>query len=124
MRSMVETTFPAIIEGLKHVASVVGQIVVEEYKKRPGERTIQQFHRNVLGYYKAVLEVKKGKGDAIKIAKHMENDYVFSFYVRHENVEQIVRALKLVSILDKQERHTIIHWILRTLEATKNIAIL
>lgn len=97
-----------------------------------------------MGYYKEVLQLKKGKGDAIKIAEHMESDYIFSFYFLNENVEKVVNGLKMVEALSgkqnlvplasigkrrskrysyRHNRRKMIYWILQCLEATKNITI-
>lgn len=38
---MIEASIPIIIEGLKQVASTIRQIVIEEYRKNPIEKTLQ-----------------------------------------------------------------------------------
>lgn len=139
---MIESSIPVIIEGLKEVASIIRQVVIEKYRENPIEKTLQQFHNSVLGYYSEALKLKRGKSDALKIAEHMENDYIFNFFIGNELVERLVDGLKMVAVLSsvkpehkrmgrqqqsirksKQYRFKLIYWILQCLEATKNITI-
>jgi len=134
-------TIPLIITGLKESASVIRQVVLEKYREDPIEKTLQQFHNNVLGYYKEVLKLKKQKSDALKIAESMENNHIFNFYIGNEIVEKIIDGLKMVAALGsvkpeykrsiqqqsmrtlRQHRYKLIYWILLCLEATKKVTI-
>jgi len=135
-------SIPAIITGLQEVAKTIGQIVIEEHKKKPFEKDIEKLYRNVRFYYKKALEIRRGKGDAKQLAGLIDKDDLFYFFIHAENADKIVCALRAVAFLDNKEdlvplritgqedyalskrnRAKLIYWILKCLEATKNVII-
>ena len=145
---MLEISVPAIIAGLEEVARTIGQIITDEYKRRPVEKDLDRLYSNIKFYYKKALELRKEEGDAVKLAKDIEKDVLFSIYVTNERTEKIVNALIAIAALsDKrsisrlerkygrkytraqarhyraQARHQIVHWVLKCLKVAKNITI-
>lgn len=98
-RNMLEISVPAIIAGLEEVARTIGQIITDEYKRRPVEKDLDRLYSNIKFYYKKALELRKEEGDAVKLAKDIEKDVLFSIYATNERTEKIVNALIAIAAL-------------------------
>jgi len=140
---MWEFSVPTIIAGLEEVARTIGRVMAEELKRKPIEKDLERLYNNIKFYYQKTRQLLREKDNAEELAKTIEEDDLFFMYVTNEKAEKIVEALKAVAILSdknivhierrkgvkytlKQARYDkrkVVFWILKCLEAAKNISI-
>lgn len=100
---MLEFSIPIIIAGLEEVARTIGQVIREEYKRKPVEKDLDQLYKNMKHYYTQVRKLKKEKDNAEELARKIESDDLFFFYVTNEKADKIVEALRAIAFLSNRQ---------------------
>ena len=100
---MLEFSIPIIIVGLEEVARTIGQVIREEYRRKPVEKDLDQLYKNMKRYYAEVRKLKKEKDNAEELAREIERDNLFFFYVTDEKADKIVQALRAVASLSNKK---------------------
>ena len=103
MKNTLEFSIPIIIAGLEEVARTIGQVIREEYKRKPVEKDLDQLYKNMKRYYAEVRKLKKEKDNAEELAREIERDNLFFFYVTDEKADKIVQALRAVASLSNKK---------------------
>jgi hypothetical protein len=103
VKNTLEFSIPIIIAGLEEVARTIGQVIREEYKRKPVEKDLDQLYKNMKRYYAEVRKLKKEKDNAEELAREIERDNLFFFYVTDEKADKIVQALRAVASLSNKK---------------------
>jgi len=103
VKNTLEFSIPIIIAGLEEVARTIGQVIREEYKRKPVEKDLDQLYKNMKRYYAEVRKLKKDKDNAEELAREIERDNLFFFYVTDEKADKIVQALRAVASLSNKK---------------------